>query len=107
MSLATFFSSAPMDTDRRPLSPKRTNGNQTQAEGSSKRRRNPPGRGNETSGDLMQLLATVTLRHEDSLNAITSDLSYQLYMGTEAPSILPSMHAVSAGWNSWATDKKR
>ena len=54
----------------------------------------------------MQLLATITLRHEDSLNAITSDLSYQLYMGTEAPSILPSMHAVSAGWNSWAPEKK-
>jgi predicted Ser/Thr protein kinase len=27
-------------------------------------------------------------------------------MGTEAPSILPSMHAVSAGWNSWAPEKK-
>ena len=105
MSLANFFS-APMDTDQRPLSPKRANGSHNQAESTTKRSRNPQGRGGEPTGDMMQLLATITLRHEDSINAIVSDLSYQIFMTTEAPSILPSMHAVSAGWNAWAQDKK-
>ena len=105
MSLANFFS-APMDTEQRPHSPKRANGNQNQAESTTKRRRHPQGRGGEPSGDMMQLLATITLRHEDSINAIVSDLSYQIFMTTEAPSILQSLHAVSAGWNAWAQDKK-